>query len=311
MINWADVIDYGSAPEAFLHEAVKQNKIVFLRIERLLKEGDWKLLIPSVRAKYKRKYTNYKDNKNVYFLCVSGYTARDLQKINVKGERVLQWAYCPQFIEYPTQDVLKRAEGHKELQLFWCGRMIGWKHPEIAVKIADELNKRGVDFSLEMAGAGELEEPLKALISKKGLDEKVKMLGVVPVSEMRAKMCSMDLFIGTSDRNEGWGVVINEAMNSGCAVVASKETGAVPVLIQDGKNGFSFSWKDYKNAASQIERLDEDRELLRSMRINAYNTIKNDFCQDVYAKTFLEVANDALSGQNHLRSGLGSISLVR
>ena len=39
----------------------------------------------------------------------------------------------------------------------------------------------------------------------------------------------------TSNHLEGWGAVVNEAMNSGCAVVANREAGAVPYLIEHGK----------------------------------------------------------------------------
>ena len=36
---------------------------------------------------------------------------------------------------------------------------------------------------------------------------------------------------------EGWGAVVNEAMNSGCAVVADHMIGAAPWLIRQGENG--------------------------------------------------------------------------
>jgi glycosyltransferase involved in cell wall biosynthesis len=45
------------------------------------------------------------------------------------------------------------------------------------------------------------------------------------------------VFIFTSDRNEGWGAVLNEAMGSGCAVVAADLIGSVPYLIEHKKMG--------------------------------------------------------------------------
>ena len=54
-------------------------------------------------------------------------------------------------------------------------------------------------------------------------------------------MAKSDIFIFTSDKNEGWGVVLNEAMSSACAVVANKAIGSVPFLIKDGLNGFTYS----------------------------------------------------------------------
>ena len=50
----------------------------------------------------------------------------------------------------------------------------------------------------------------------------------------------------TSDKNEGWGAVLNEAMSSGCCPVSSIEAGATPYLVKDGVNGFSFDLKKKK-----------------------------------------------------------------
>lgn len=47
-------------------------------------------------------------------------------------------------------------------------------------------------------------------------------------SEVRSYMEKADIYLFTSDFNEGWGAVLNESMNSGCAVVASHAIGSVP-----------------------------------------------------------------------------------
>ena len=41
-----------------------------------------------------------------------------------------------------------------------------------------------------------------------------------------------EIYLVTSDRKEGWGAVVNEAMNSGCAVVADHMIGAAPWMIR-------------------------------------------------------------------------------
>lgn len=305
-IEWADVIDFGSAPEVYLHEAVKNKKIVFIRIERLLKEGNWKLFVPSVIKKYFRKYTKYRNCENVYFLCVSAYAAADLKKIGVFGNRVLQWAYCPEFIE--RHEDFNVSED-KVLKIFWCGRFIKWKHPEIAVKIAKGLKENSVPFSLEMAGIGDELDKINNMIIDNGLKNEVKVIGSVPANSMREKMSRMDIFLATSDRNEGWGVVLNEAMNSGCAVIASKDMGAAPILINDGQNGILFDTID--KAINDICELHKNRKKLYIIRNNAYLTIKNNFSPDYYAKTFVDMAKEALNGRINSRKGLGEVAQIR
>ena len=48
----------------------------------------------------------------------------------------------------------------------------------------------------------------------------------------------------TSNQEEGWGVVVNEAMNSGCVVIGSNLAGSVPYLIENGKNGLIYNCGD-------------------------------------------------------------------
>lgn len=42
------------------------------------------------------------------------------------------------------------------------------------------------------------------------------------------------------------GAVVSEAMNSGCCVVANRQIGAVPFLIEDGVNGKSYPDGSYE-----------------------------------------------------------------
>lgn len=49
-----------------------------------------------------------------------------------------------------------------------------------------------------------------------------------------------EIYLVTSDRKEGWGAVVNEAMNSGCAVVADHMIGAAPWMIRQRENGILY-----------------------------------------------------------------------
>ena len=77
-------------------------------------------------------------------------------------------------------------------------------------------------------------------IKKQGLENHVHLLGKMPNGEVMEAMRSHHIFCFTSDKNEGWGAVLNEAMSSGCCPVSSIATGSTPYLIKDGVNGFSF-----------------------------------------------------------------------
>lgn len=306
-IKWSDVVEYGAAPEIYLHEAVKANKIVFIRMERLLKEGKWKLLAPNVLLRYRRKYKKYKNNPNVYYLCISAYAAADLSVIGIKSDRVLKWAYCPEYIPYDTNSIINN---NNQLKIIWVGRMISWKHPEIAVKIARMLKNQNVRFTLDFYGDGEKINEITEMIKAYGLTKEVRICGSIESSLVRNVMLNADVFLGTSDKNEGWGVVINEAMNSGCVVCASRDMGSVPILITDGINGYSFSNNNLEAIVKRIIGLSQDKELLNKIKINAYNTIRNQFTPKEYALRLVEMSESALNGKIDIQEGLGSKSLI-
>ena len=67
--------------------------------------------------------------------------------------------------------------------------------------------------------------------------------------------------------------MLNEAMNSACAVVASHAVGSVPFLIKHNENGLIFQNMELDSLVYQIKRLKGDDDLQRKLGINAYKTI--------------------------------------
>ena len=65
-------------------------------------------------------------------------------------------------------------------------------------------------------------------------------MGIKPNDELLADMRKYNIFLFTSDKNEGWGAVANESLANGCVLVASDGIGSSPYLIDDGKTGLLF-----------------------------------------------------------------------
>lgn len=102
----------------------------------------------------------------------------------------------------------------------------------------------------------------------------------------------------TSDRNEGWGAVLNEAMNSGCAIVADELIGAVPFLIQDGVNGFIYKDKSLKSLTQKVEKLIQDKELRERFAKNAYQTLMTNWNAQTAAEHLMILINNIQNKQN-------------
>ena len=82
-------------------------------------------------------------------------------------------------------------------------------------------------------------------------------------------------FLFTSDRHEGWGAVLNEAMNSGCAVVASDAAGSTPYLVENSVNGCVYRAGNRNELYENVVRLLEQPSTREAMGKHAYETITN------------------------------------
>lgn len=65
---------------------------------------------------------------------------------------------------------------------------------------------------MELVGNGELQQEMERLVAREGLQEQVKLTGACTPEQVRRKMERAAIFLVTSDQNEGWGAVVNEAM---------------------------------------------------------------------------------------------------
>ena len=99
-----------------------------------------------------------------------------------------------------------------------------------------------------------------------------------------------EIFLFTSDKNEGWGAVANEAMSNGCVLVGSSAIGSVPFLLKDGVNGCIFRSGDIDSLTTKVEWLLNHKEERKQISIKAYNTMNNLWSPKQAAERFLKLA---------------------
>ena len=280
----AEVVIFGSCPNELIHMRMEKNKLSFLYTERFLKKGVWRRYIPRTRKKMMERVGQYK-NSNMYVLCASAYTAYDLSLLGFPVEKCFKWGYFPIAKKYEIEDLLKAKKSEKR-KILWVGRMLKWKHPELIIKLADKLRNEGYDFEVTMVGDGELMSAIKKEIKRKKLEEHIRLCGAKSADEVRNYMEKAEIFITTSDFYEGWGAVLNEAMNSGCVVIASHAAGSTPYLIQNDINGCIFESKNIKMLFEKTTRIMKEDIYRYEMQLQAYRSIINIWNADNAAKNF-------------------------
>ena len=276
-VNWADVGIVGGVSSAIIDKLLVQDKKVFLFSERFYKKGTWRHLIPTTLKKVRERFRN---NPNFEVLCASAYLPYDLKISGYKG-KTLQWGYFPQvYADTPNKN------SDKTVSILWAGRLIPWKHPETCILLAERLAKANVDFRLTMVGYGDMKSELQDLIRKKDLSQYVEMKDALPPQEVHRLMCEADIYLATSDYNEGWGVVVNEAMTAGCALVASSAMGSVPYMIKNRDNGFVCDWDDIDGFYNATKLLIENADLRNVISRRAVETMKDDYSPETAADRF-------------------------
>ncbi len=290
----SDVVIIGSAPDEFIKQRLDEDRLTFRYSERYFKKGRIRILDPRVlRARYLTDMRYRK--KNLHILCASAYTAPDCRFIGAYPKKTYKWGYFPIVKKYTNIDDLIGLK--HPASILWVGRPIGWKHPEDAIRVAEDLERLGEDFSLTIIGQGGMEETLRRMIADKGLSHRVSMEGFMTPEEVRERMEKADIFLFTSDHNEGWGAVLNESMNSACAVVASREIGSVPYLIEDGVNGLVYDRHKKGSISDCVLRLLRDGELKKKIQKNAYRTLVDTWNAEEAAKRLLALIEDIQNGR--------------
>lgn len=288
----ADVVVTGSAPEWLVRHRLKTGKLTFRYAERPLNKGPelWKYPIRLVRWNWRNPFW-----KPIYLLCASGYTSSDYARFGMFRNRAYQWGYFPEAKRYENLEAL--LEGKGKNHILWCGRFLDWKHPDDALAVLKRLKDAGYTFQTDFIGCGELEAQLHRLAKEWELEDCVRFLGSMPPETVREYMEKAGIYLFTSDRREGWGVVLNEAMNSGCAVIAGHAIGATPYLVKDGQNGLVYESCNRDMLYEKLSRLlDNPQEQIRLGR-NAYRTVTEAWCADTAADRLIDLSRRLLEGE--------------
>lgn len=172
--------------------------------------------------------------------------------------------------------------------------MIDWKHPELVVKTAAYLKEHleEIPFHITMIGGGELEEEVHSLAEELGVTDKITFAGFRSPEEVRAAMEESEIYLVTSDRKEGWGAVVNEAMNSGCAVVADHMIGAAPWMIRQRENGILYHDGCEQQLQEYVAELLQDPAECRRLGEAAQQTVRTEWNARTAAERLVRLSRE-------------------
>lgn len=180
---------------------------------------------------------------------------------------------------------------NKKVVLF-AGRLAEKKGVTYLIEAVKDL-----DVQLVIVGDGPLREELENQAKPQG--NKVLFLGSKTHEELSTIYASADIFVAPSitakdGDQEGFGLVIIEAMASGLPVVASKSGGIVDIITH-GENGLLSPEKDVKSIARNIDSLLKNESLYNQLVKNGFRTAASyDYAE--IAKQYKVILDEIIEG---------------
>lgn len=293
LIDESDVVIFdGLDDESYIADRLANGKIVIRAWERLYREGQWKAISPKGLIRKYLDHTRYSDAP-VYLLCCGAYVADDFEIIKAYRGKRFKWGYFPAFIPSAKEE-RQSLKNNAVPKILWAGRFLKLKHAMDALMAVKTMTDEGLDFSMTFIGGGECEEELKAYTAANHLEDKVNFTGFLKPEEVREYMKAANVYLFTSNFEEGWGAVINEAMNSGCAVIASHATGAAPFLIKDRESGMIYRSGDVKSLEDALRTVVSDKEFRDKLGEAAYETIEKEWNPNTAAERLVALCENLM-----------------
>lgn len=319
-IELAKIVDVAlfAGPEVLYLEVIRAkscDKISFEVSERWLKRGWINMLSPRLLKSMWYYHMLFK-KRAIYKLCASAFGASDQYKLYTFKNRCYKWGYFTLVDKnFDVEELLKKLP-HQDFttSFMWCSRFLKWKHPELPILMAKSLKDKGYRFVLDMYGSGEKFKASLKLVEDLKLDDVISFKGNLPNAEILHAMRDHEIFLFTSDRNEGWGAVANEAMSNGCVLVASDAIGSIPYLVENGKTGVTFKSADkkfgfigkslkvdevaLKSLTDKVEWLLLNPQERRRIASNGYKEMRDVWSPANAARNLLSLIDDLQNGRD-------------
>ncbi len=173
--------------------------------------------------------------------------------------------------------------GRNRAVILFVGKLMERKRPGDLLEAYGRMVRGGNGGAtpyLLYVGDGKLRKQLEARAAELNLNS-VKFLGFKSQGELPAFYDLCDVFAMPTVR-EPWGLVVNEVMNAGRAIVISDEVGCAPDLVENGVNGLVFRARDVADLSRALSEILADPIRLAQMGVKSLERInKWGFEEDV------------------------------
>ena len=170
--------------------------------------------------------------------------------------RMRMWAYYVAPSTLRQQCFTRRRKADGELHIIWAGRLIALKRLDVVIRAikAQESAWKAQDthtrFFLDIYGDGPY---LRKILKLSTGCEAIRIYSSAPYNKIREIIRAHDVLVLSSNEEEGWGAVINEALEEGVEAVGTCDAGASATLLQDSRCFRSGDWRSLLKILREID----------------------------------------------------------
>lgn len=172
------------------------------------------------------------------------------------------------------RDVIKNSDT-QPLEIISVGRLIPLKRYDILLHALASLRREGIQVRLTLVGDGQLNRYLRNLCARLNLEDIVVFKTHIPHADLVLYYKNFDIYIQPS-AVEVVGLSALEALAAGCALIVS-DCGGLADLVQEDRNGIRVPVGDANALANAINRVHNNREKLKSMKIESLKIAESVF----------------------------------
>jgi glycosyltransferase involved in cell wall biosynthesis len=194
-------------------------------------------------------------------LAISWLAERAFVSLGFPESKIYRFGY---FEKMPEENLPEISSGCNEI--LYVGRLVRRKGIELLIEAATPLLHSNQNLGLRIVGGGPIEPELRRKVRENAIEKQTVFAGVVSSSSIPGLLQGVLMLVLPSEA-DGWGIVVNQALQAGIPVVVSDASGAAE-LTKNGVNGFVFRAGD-RVALQQCIRAIVDDPQPQRMRTRA------------------------------------------
>ena len=220
-------------------------------------------------------------------ICVSEVSAREsLRDLGIESDRL---DIIPNAISVDKQP---NHKANRVVDITYVGRLVPEKGVDILIKAVNNLCKSFSGLTVKIVGDGTSMDQLQKAVIDAKLSANVTFTGKLDHDAVKRVLLTSKILVLPS-RKESFGLVLLEAANAGCAVVATA-TGGIPSIIENGVNGLLFDIEADEQLEEHLANLLSE-ELLRQKLVSQFSDRLLQYDVTTFVTRYRAVFADATS----------------